>query len=80
MYNLAYAAPINRDKFSVHSAEKTVGVGTERMSPRQDITLLTNNLMCRNILYKTCLDAHIHNLLHTMPLESTLIYHACGFI
>lgn len=51
MYNLAYAAAISRDKFSVHSAERTEGVGTERMSPRQDITLLINNLLCRNILY-----------------------------
>lgn len=51
MYNLAYAAPINRGKFSVHSAERTVGVGIEKMSPREDMTLLTNNLMCRSILY-----------------------------
>lgn len=51
MYNLACAAAINRDKFSVHSAERTVGVGTEKMTPRQDITPLTNNLLCRSILY-----------------------------
>lgn len=51
MYNLAYAAPINKDKFSVHCAERIGGVGTERMSPGQDFTLLINNLMCRRILY-----------------------------
>lgn len=81
MYNLAYAAAINRGKFSVHSAERIGGVGTERMSPRQDFTLLINNLMCRRIfILKMCLDAHIHNHLDIMPLESIPIYHICGFI
>lgn len=39
MYNLAYAAPINRDKFFsarvvCKMLEKTIGEGTERMGMR----------------------------------------------